>query len=94
MKDCCFLLQRSLCLRNVVIKQSEGIHGQNMQILDPCLRDAWLVTNVLGFCGCDEGEAGDDKGSPTGETRSKKHKHVKKHPNNTTLENAGQNNGS
>ena len=39
-----------------MIKQSEGIHGQNMQILDPCLRDAWLVTNVLGFCGCDEGE--------------------------------------
>ena len=52
-----------------MIKQSEGIHGQNMQILDPCLRDAWLVTNVLGFCGGDEGEADDDKGSSTGETQ-------------------------
>ena len=81
----------------VIVLEERGdqsIHGQKMEILDPCLRDAWLVTNLLGSCGGDEGEAGDDKGSPTGETRSKKHKHVKKHPNNTTLENAGQNNGS
>ena len=58
-----FLLQRSLSLRNVVIKQPEDIHGQNMQILDPCQRHSWLVTIVLGFCGGDEGEADDDKGS-------------------------------
>ena len=62
------MLQRSLSLRNVVIKQYESIHGQKMQILDPRQGPAWLVTNVLGFCGGDEGEANDDKGSSTGES--------------------------
>jgi len=58
--------------QEVIVLEERGdqsIHGQNMQILDPCQRHAWLVTNVLGFCGGDEGEADDDKGSSTGETQ-------------------------